>query len=336
MDIVRFGKTTARVTGALLAAVAAMWAMPALADTVTYIHTDALGSVVAETDEAGNVIKRYVYEPYGAVVGEPAGDGPGYTGHVSDASTGLTYMQQRYYDPEVGGFLSVDPVTAYGNPVGAFGRYRYANSNPLTNLDPDGRSCTGSRVRSVCESGGPTGMIRSLAGAGAARQANLALKSAGAFRSYESRPEMYREWAQAVEPVSESWGFEIASLLYKAGGGRYRFGAAHSDGNPTNASGVFDGADLSLGVSGFIHTHPKSAVMSSADVLISPSSGLTYSGGPNSFPGDLTTAVNYELDAVMVRNGNIYEFSYDAYKSRFDDKSDNRLIRLGDIVKELP
>lgn len=38
-------------------------------ETVTYIHTDALGSVVAESDANGNVIKRYDYEPYGAVVG---------------------------------------------------------------------------------------------------------------------------------------------------------------------------------------------------------------------------------------------------------------------------
>lgn len=37
--------------------------------TVTYIHTDAFGSVVAESDASGKVIKRYGYEPYGAVVG---------------------------------------------------------------------------------------------------------------------------------------------------------------------------------------------------------------------------------------------------------------------------
>ncbi|HFK2922116.1 TPA: hypothetical protein ACGY72_003320 [Stenotrophomonas maltophilia] len=41
----------------------------AAAQTVTYIHTDALGSVVAETDANGNVIKRYDYEP-GAQIGE--------------------------------------------------------------------------------------------------------------------------------------------------------------------------------------------------------------------------------------------------------------------------
>ena len=45
--------------------------------TVTYIHTDALGSVVAESDANGNVIKRYDYEPDGALVGDQVTDGPG-------------------------------------------------------------------------------------------------------------------------------------------------------------------------------------------------------------------------------------------------------------------
>jgi len=115
----------------------------ARAQTVTYIHTDALGSVVAESDANGNVIKRYDYEPYGAVVGGQVTDGPGYTGHVSDAATGLSYMQQRYMDPQLGRFLSVDPVTAYDQPVGQFNRYRYANGNPYRFTDPDGRQALG-------------------------------------------------------------------------------------------------------------------------------------------------------------------------------------------------
>ena len=67
-------------------------------------------------------------------------DGPGYTGHVSDSATGLSYMQQRYMDPQLGVFLSVDPVTAYEQPVGQFNRYRYANGNPYKFTDPDGRN----------------------------------------------------------------------------------------------------------------------------------------------------------------------------------------------------
>ncbi len=73
--------------------------------TVIYSHTDALGSVVAESDASGKVIERISYEPYGAVVGAPVADGPGYTGHVSDAATGLSQMQQRYMDPQLGMFL---------------------------------------------------------------------------------------------------------------------------------------------------------------------------------------------------------------------------------------
>src|SRR5690606_20103101 len=43
-------------------------------------------------------------------------------------------MQQRYYDPGIGMFLSVDPVTAYSNSVGQFHRYRYANNKPTSSL----------------------------------------------------------------------------------------------------------------------------------------------------------------------------------------------------------
>lgn len=48
-------------------------------------------------------------------------------------------MQQRYYDPSLGRFLSVDPVTANPNTGTNFNRYWYANNNPYKFTDPDGR-----------------------------------------------------------------------------------------------------------------------------------------------------------------------------------------------------
>ena len=36
--------------------------------------------------------------------------GIGFTGHVNDPDTGFVYMQQHYYDPYAGRFLSVDPI----------------------------------------------------------------------------------------------------------------------------------------------------------------------------------------------------------------------------------
>jgi RHS repeat-associated protein len=104
-----------------------------------YQHTDALGTPVAVTDENRAVIERSEYEPYGLLLNRAQHDGPGFTGHVQDALTSLTYMQQRYYDPMIGRFLSVDPVTAYAKPGINFNRYWYGNDNPYKFTDPDGR-----------------------------------------------------------------------------------------------------------------------------------------------------------------------------------------------------
>ena len=88
------------------------------------------------------MIERNNYEPYGAIIGNTARSGIGYAGHVMDGGTGLTYMQQRYYDQSIGRFLSVDPVTADVNTGAMFNRFNYANNNPYRYRDPDGRIFT--------------------------------------------------------------------------------------------------------------------------------------------------------------------------------------------------
>jgi uncharacterized protein RhaS with RHS repeats len=49
------------------------------------------------------------------------------------------YMQQRYYEPLAGRFLSVDPVTTDAKNAEHFNRYRYAANNPYKYKDPTGR-----------------------------------------------------------------------------------------------------------------------------------------------------------------------------------------------------
>ena len=109
------------------------------ASTITYVHTDQLGSPTAETDVSGNVTARFRYEPFGQSLEANIAQGPSYTGHVADSASGLIYMQQRYYDPVLGRFLSTDP-----DPVGELGlnfnRYAYVGNNPYKYVDPDGRA----------------------------------------------------------------------------------------------------------------------------------------------------------------------------------------------------
>jgi RHS repeat-associated protein len=115
-----------------------------------YVHTDALGSPVAHTDKDRNVLNRTKFEAYGytAAGTKPGptvsgltttGSNIGFTGHVNDPETDLVYMQQRYYDPIAGRFLSIDPVTTDANSGGGFNRYAYANNSPYKYVDPDGR-----------------------------------------------------------------------------------------------------------------------------------------------------------------------------------------------------
>ena len=105
-----------------------------------YRHTDALGSPIAATDELGNTLQTTEHEPYGKMLNRTNDNRPGYTGHMMDKATGLVYMQQRYYDPLIPRFLSVDPVTAYDSgDMRLFNRYAYAFNNPYKFTDPDGR-----------------------------------------------------------------------------------------------------------------------------------------------------------------------------------------------------
>ncbi|WP_327408704.1 polymorphic toxin-type HINT domain-containing protein [Streptomyces sp. NBC_01281] len=82
--------------------------------------------------------------PFGAPRGTQPTNWPGQKGFIGgaqDATTGLTHLGARDYDPTTGRFLSVDPVLNVTDPQQING-YTYSNSSPVTYSDPTGlESC---------------------------------------------------------------------------------------------------------------------------------------------------------------------------------------------------
>ena len=78
--------------------------------------------------------------PYGATRGPAVawnGD-HGFLDGPTDTPTALTHLGAREYDPTLARFLSVDPIIDTGDPL-QMSAYTYAQNNPITLSDPDGK-----------------------------------------------------------------------------------------------------------------------------------------------------------------------------------------------------
>jgi len=108
-----------------------------------FFHQDHLMSTLALTDSSGNAKESFAYDPYGNLT--KAEDSQGrfllnpstsflYTGREFDSETGLYYNRARFYDPQLGRFISADPK---GYEAG-LNLYTYTRNNPLSFNDPLG------------------------------------------------------------------------------------------------------------------------------------------------------------------------------------------------------
>src|SRR3989304_2047157 len=105
-----------------------------------YYHGDALGSTRKRTWHHPSVAVTFSaeYEPFGRAYTVQGSEAYKYTGEKHDDPTGLVYLRARQYDPDLGRFVSADPVLgALGMPQ-TLNRYAYVVNNPLKYTDPTG------------------------------------------------------------------------------------------------------------------------------------------------------------------------------------------------------
>ncbi len=115
----------------------------------THYHVDHLGTPRLLTDVSGAAVGFHAYFPYGEEATDPAQDRIRYkfTGHERDlgdptsTQDDLDHMHARMTNPQLGRFLSVDPVLQVGRAQRMpqlWNRYAYVAGNPIKYVDPTG------------------------------------------------------------------------------------------------------------------------------------------------------------------------------------------------------
>ena len=109
-----------------------------------YYIRDALGNILGIISQNGQIVVQYSYTSYGvcSISGNTSlgNENPfRYKGYYYDVETGLYYLTTRYYDPEIGRFISPDSVD-YLDPqsINGLNLYAYCNNDPVNYCDPSG------------------------------------------------------------------------------------------------------------------------------------------------------------------------------------------------------
>ena len=125
-------------------------------ETPTYLHTDNLGTPRYGTSAAGSQVWAWDSDAFGN--GTPSGSvtvNLRMAGQYHDAETGLFYNWNRYYNPEIGRYVSSDPIGLEGG----INTFNYVEQNPLLYVDPEGLTPQAIAVEGLVLGGVTLGLI---------------------------------------------------------------------------------------------------------------------------------------------------------------------------------
>jgi len=121
--------------------------------STAYPLRDHQESVVGQMDAGGSPVEYLNYNAWGERLQGNAGSLPvddtfeavisprGYTDHEHLDGVRLIHMNGRVYDPELGRFMSADPLIQAPDNTQSFNRYSYVFNNPMSFTDPSGFAC---------------------------------------------------------------------------------------------------------------------------------------------------------------------------------------------------
>ena len=99
---------------------------------------DANGNVTGYVGTNGAVVARYEYSPFGGITAQSGDMADAFTHRFStkpfDAETGMYNYVYRFYSPELGRWMSRDPI----DEQGAFNIYSFCNQSAINEIDPLG------------------------------------------------------------------------------------------------------------------------------------------------------------------------------------------------------
>jgi RHS repeat-associated protein len=106
--------------------------------STAYYHSDGNGNITAMTDSSGNAVAKYLYDPFGNLLGMWGTLADKNTYRFSskdyDSRLGLYYYGYRYYIPNFNRWLNRDPI----EEEGGLNLYGYVGNDPVNEIDPLG------------------------------------------------------------------------------------------------------------------------------------------------------------------------------------------------------